>query len=220
MLLIVIIATFGLSWLVKMWMMRTYKKWGAVPNAVGASGFQVARHILDTNDLQHVQLEVSKGQLSDHYIPAQDLMRLSESINNDASVASIAVAAHECGHALQDKEEYSMLKAKAAMMPLAVIGNQVGLALAVGGGFMGSPTMANAGLVAMGIGVLMPVLTLPIEFDASKRALAELQRLNLVNETDYDGAKSMLVAAALTYVASAVSSMAMIGVILLRFVKR
>jgi len=183
MLLFVIIATFGISWLVRMWMMRTYKKWGAVPNAVGASGFQVARHILDTNDLQHVQLEVSKGQLSDHYIPAQDKMRLSEAINNNASV--------------EDKEEYGMLKAKAAMMPLAAIGNQIGLALAVGGGMMGSVTMSNAGLMAMGIGVLMPVLTLPIEFDASKRALAELQRLNLVNETDYDGAKSMLLAAAL-----------------------
>jgi len=147
-------------------------------------------------------------------------MRLSESINNEASVASIAVAAHECGHALQDKEEYSMLKLKAAMMPMAVLGNQLGLLLTIGGGVLGSITIANAGLILIGIGVLMPVLTLPIEFDASKRALAELQRLNLVDEKDYDGAKSMLLAAALTYVASAVSSMALIGVFLLRFIKR
>jgi len=147
-------------------------------------------------------------------------MRLSESINNEASVASIAVAAHECGHALQDKEEYAMLKLKAAMMPMAVVGNQLGLVLTVGGGILGSGFIANIGLMLIGIGVLMPVLTLPIEFDASKRALSELQRLNLVDEKDYDGAKSMLVAAALTYVASAVSSMALIGVFLLKFIKR
>jgi len=220
MFLVVIIGTFALSWLVKTWMMRTYNKWGAVPNAVGASGYQVARHILDTNDLQHVVLEVSQGQLSDHYIPSQDKMRLSESINNEASVASIAVAAHECGHALQDKENYSMLKVKAVLMPLAAMGNQLGLLLAIGGGFMGSSFLANLGFLMIGIGVLMPVLTLPIEFDASHRALEELQRLKLVDDKDYDGAKSMLIAAALTYVASAVSSMALIGVFLLRFLKR
>ena len=220
MFLTVIILTFAASWLVRVWMMRTYEKWGRVRNAVGATGYQVARHILDTNDLHNVQLEVSKGKLSDHYIPSQDLMRLSESINNDASVASIAVAAHECGHALQDKEEYGMLKFKAAMMPMAALGNQLGLLLSIGGGVLGSVAIANVGLMLIGIGVLMPVLTLPIEFDASKRALVELQRLNLVDEKDYDGAKSMLIAAALTYVASAVSSMAIIGVFLLKFVKR
>lgn len=201
-------------------MTRTYKKWSTVPNAVGASGFQVARHILDINELQHVELEVSKGMLSDHYIPSQDKMRLSEGVNNDASVASIAVAAHECGHALQDKENYSMLKAKAAMMPLAAMGNQLGLLLMVGGSALGASFVANLGLMFIGIGVFMPVLTLPIEFDASKRALAELQRLKLVDEKDYDGAKSMLFAAALTYVAGAASSMALIGVFLLRFLKR
>ncbi len=220
MLLIVIVLTFAASWFVRMWMTRTYDKWGAVPNAVGANGYQVARHILDTNDLQNVQLEVSKGKLSDHYIPSMDLMRLSESINNDASVASIAVAAHECGHALQDKENYPMLKLKAVLMPAAAMGNQLGLLLSIGGGAMGLPMLANIGLMLIGIGVLMPVLTLPIEFDASKRALVELQRLNLVDEKDYDGAKSMLIAAAMTYVASAVSSMALIGVFLLRFIKR
>ncbi len=220
MFLIVVVLTFAASWLVKVWMTRTYNKWSRVPNAVAANGHQVARHILDTNGLQHVQLEVSKGQLTDHYIPSQDLMRLSESINNDASVASIAVAAHECGHALQDKENYPMLKLKAALMPLAALGNQFGLLLSIGGGVLGSSTLMNAGLALIAFGVLMPVLTLPIEFDASKRALVELQRLKLVDDKDYDGAKSMLLAAAMTYVASAVSSMAIIGVFLIRFIRR
>lgn len=220
MLWIVILFSVAASWLVKNWMLRTYNKWGAVPNAVGANGYQVARHILDTNGLQHVQLEVSKGQLTDHYIPSQDLMRLSESINNDASVASIAVAAHECGHALQDRDNYGMLKFKAAMMPLAALGNQLGLMLSIGGGMTGSQSLMNIGLMMIGLGVFMPVLTLPIEFDASKRALSELQRLKLVDQKDYQGAKSMLFAAALTYVASAVSSMALIGVFLISFLRR
>lgn len=220
MLLIVIVLTFAASWLVRWWMMKTYNKWGAVPNAISSNGQQVARLILDSNGLQNVKLEVSKGQLSDHYIPSQKLIRLSESINNDGSVAAIAVAAHEVGHALQDKEGYAMLKFKAAMMPLAAMGNQLGLLLSIGGGVIGSTAITNIGLMFIGIGVFMPVLTLPIEFDASKRALEELQRLNLVDEKDYDGAKSMLVAAALTYVASAVSSMAIIGVFLLKFIKR
>jgi len=220
MFLFIVVLTFASSWLVRVWMTRTYEKWRVVPNAVGATGFQVARHILDTNQLEHVQLEVSKGQLSDHYIPSQDLMRLSESINNNASVASIAVAAHECGHALQDKENYSMLKLKAMLMPLAAMGNQLGLLLSIGGGVLGSAIIMNAGLVLIGLGVLMPVLTLPIEFDASKRALVELQRLKLVDEKDYGGAKSMLLAAAMTYVAGAVSSMAIIGVFLIRLVRR
>ena len=201
-------------------MTRTYDKWSVVPNAASANGYQVARHILDSNQLQHVELEVSKGKLSDHYIPSQDLMRLSESINNDASVASIAVAAHECGHALQDKEDYAMLKLKAVLMPLAAMGNQAGLLVSIAGGTLGSTTIMNLGLLLIGFGVLVPVLTLPIEFDASKRALSELERLQLVDENDYDGAKSMLIAAALTYVASAVSSMAIMGVFLLRLVRR
>jgi len=220
MFLLVILASFAGSYLVKIWMTRTYKKWGAVPNAVGASGYQVARHILDSNDLQHVTLEVSEGSLSDHYIPSQDKMRLSTDINNGSSVASVAVAAHECGHALQDKENYPWLKAKAAMMPLAALGNQLGLMLLIGGSFIGMPGVSQTGLLLVGIGVLMPVMTLPIEIDASYRALAELQRLKLVDEKDYDGSKSMLIAAAMTYVAGAVSSMALIGVFLLRFLKR
>lgn len=91
-------------------MTRTYGKWSKIPNKAGVNGHQVARHILDTNGLQKVTLEVSKGQLSDHYIPSQKLMRLSQDINNQPSVASIAVAAHECGHAIQDKEGYAPLK--------------------------------------------------------------------------------------------------------------
>lgn len=220
MFLLIIILSFGASALVRNWMTRTYAKWSAVPNRAGVNGHTVARHILDVNGLQNVKLEVSKGMLTDHYIPSQKLMRLSQDINDAPSVASIAVAAHECGHAIQDKEGYGPLKLKAVMMPLAAIGNQFGLVLTMGSAMFGSPLLMNTGLGMMLLGMLMPLLTLPIEFDASKRALDELTRHNLVNQSEYEGARSMLKAAAFTYVAGAASSAAIVALIMFRLFKR
>jgi Zn-dependent membrane protease YugP len=217
---LVIILSFGASALVRQWMTRTYAKWSKVPNRAGVNGHTVARKILDSHGLNHVKLEVSKGLLTDHYVPSQKLMRLSQDINDAPSVASIAVAAHECGHALQDKEGYGPLKLKAVMMPLAAAGNQFGLMLTLGAAMFGSPFLMNTGLFMMLLGMLMPLLTLPIEFDASKRALQVLTDMQLVNEQEYDGAKSMLKAAALTYVAGAASSAAIVGLIMFRFFKR
>lgn len=199
--------------------MRTYTKWSAVPNQVGASGESVARHILDSNGLQHVRLEVSKGKLSDHYIPSQDLMRLSTEVNNSPSVASLAVAAHEVGHAIQDAQNYGPLKAKAVMMPLAAAASQLGMLMVIGAGVLGITALLNIGMLLLAGGVLMQLLTLPIEFDASKRALREIKRLNLVQDAEYDGAKQMLTAAALTYVAQAASSVA-IGALMVMSVFR
>lgn len=217
---VIAILSFGASALVRWWMTRTYSKWGGTANAVGATGWQVARHILDSNGLHHVKLEVSQGLLSDHYIPGQKLMRLSEQINAQPSVAAIAVAAHECGHAIQDAEGYSMLRLKAVLMPIAALGNQLGMMLALGGGMLGSPGLMNLGMVLLISGVVMPLVTLPIEFDASKRALAELTRLRLVDQQDLAGARSMLRAAALTYLAGAASSIAIAAFFLLRFLRR
>ena len=130
------------------------------------------------------------------------------------------MAAHECGHAIQDKEGYSPLKLKAVLMPLAAMGNQLGLLMAVGSAMFGMPSLMNTGLLLMLLGMLMPLLTLPIEFDASKRALQELTRLNYVDKNEYQGAKSMLNASACTYVAGAASSVAIVALILFRFVRR
>jgi len=212
MFLIVGILSIVLASAVQWWMKKTYAKWGAVPNRLGHNGETVARYILDQNNLQHVRLEVSKGQLSDHYIPSQDLLRLSEAINNNASVASLAVAAHEVGHAIQDGTGYSLLKLKAVLMPIAAIGNQLGVAGIIFGGMLGSGFIVNAGMVMIFSGVAIQLLTLPIEIDASKRALNELTRLNLVDQADYDGAKSMLRATAFTYPASAATSSAYLAI--------
>jgi len=220
MFIVIIALSFVASTLVRLWMTRTYKKWSTVQNTAGIDGHTAARHILDSNQLNNVKLEVSKGMLTDHYIPSQKLIRLSQDINNQPSIAALAVAAHECGHAIQDIENYAPLKLKAVMMPAAALGNQFGLILTMGGAFMGSGFLMNSGLLMMLLGMLMPVLTLPIEFDASKRALQELSKYNMVNEQEYAGAKSMLTAAALTYVAGAASSMAIVGLIAMRFLRR
>ena len=220
MFIVIIALSFIGSALVRAWMTRTYGKWSAIQNQAGIDGHAAARHILDNNQLTQVKLEVSKGMLTDHYIPSQKLIRLSQDINNRPSIAALAVAAHEVGHAIQDKQGYAPLKLKAVMMPLAAIGNRFGLILTVGASFIGSGFLINIGLLMMLLGMLMPVLTLPIEFDASKRALQELTRYKMVNEEEYAGAKSMLTAAALTYVAGAASSMAIIGLLAMRFLRR
>ena len=220
MFLLVILLSFGASALVRQWLKRTYAKWSVVPNDAQLDGHSVARRILDHNQLQQVRLEISKGILTDHYMPSRKLIRLSRDINDAPSVASLAVAAHEVGHAIQDKEGYGPLKFKAMLMPLAAIGNQLGLMLTLGSAMFGIPSLLNTGILMMLLGMLMPLLTLPIEFDASKRALHELTDLNLVNQEEYLGAKQVLRAAAFTYVAGAASSAAIVALIMLRFIKR
>ncbi len=220
MIIIIVIASFLASMLVRSWMTRTYAVWSTVPNQANVDGFTAARNILDRNGLHDVKLDVSEGMLTDHYIPSLKMIRLSSDINSQPSVASAAVAAHECGHALQDAEGYKPLKAKAMLMPLANMGNQFGLILSLGGGIFSNPFLLNSGLLMMLLGMLMPLLTLPIEFDASKRALVQLTELDMLNDAQHQGAKSMLRAAALTYVAGAASSSAIVALVVMRLLKR
>lgn len=207
------------SFLVRAWLKRTYDKWRRIPNAVNASGSQVAQHILQANGLSHVRLEMAKGALTDHYIPSKDLLRLSEPVYAEPSIASIAVAAHECGHALQDAKSYFPLKLKAAMVPLAAGGSRLGMVLLLVGGFGAIELFVQVGAFMFLGAMFLHVLTLPIEFDASRRALKQLTELKLVSDTDYDGAKSMLTAAALTYVAAAATSVAIFSFFMWQFLR-
>ena len=220
MIIVLGLATWLAAAVVRWWMTKTYAKWREVPNTIGANGHTIARHILDSNGLQVVQLEVAAGTLTDHYIPSQDRLRLSEAVNNQASIASLAVAAHEVGHALQDFEEYKPMKLKALFMPLAALSNNAGIGIMVLGMVNGSGGLINIGMLMLCSGVGVQLLTLPIEFDASKRALDELVRLKLVTARDLEGAKSMLRAAAMTYVAGAATSFAFFAFIILKFFKR
>ena len=217
MLLIIAGAAFLGSFLVRTWLKRTYDKWRQVPNAVNATGGDIARHILKANGLDNVRLEVSRGALTDHYVPSQDILRLSEPVYAEPSVASLAVAAHECGHALQDARAYGPLKLKAAMMPLAAGGTRIGMVMLLVGAFGANNLLIQIGTALFLGAMLLQLLTLPIEFDASRRALRQLTELRLVDETDYNGAKAMLSAAAMTYVAGAATSVAIIGFFIVQF---
>lgn len=205
--LIGIVAFVG-SLLVQQWLKSTYGKWSQQANAAGLSGADVARAILRENGLSEVQVEQTEGTLSDHYDPAQKVVRLSTDNFQRASVSGMAVAAHEVGHALQHAKGYAPLKARSAVLPLASLGSQWGPMLAIGGLMLGMTGLAQIGVLLFAGAVVFQLITLPVEFDASRRAMQQLDKLQLVTSNDEQGARSVLNAAAMTYVAAAATSIA------------
>jgi len=179
----------------------TYAKYSQVRNMAGATGGQAARAILDANGLYDVAIEVVPGELSDHYDPTKKVIRLSQGVVYDGSVAAVGIAAHEVGHAIQDKIGYAPMRARGAIVPVANIGSQIGWIAIVLGLVLQSTGIAWLGVLLFSFTVLFSLVTLPVEFDASRRALASLTNTGMVSTTDYSGAQAVLNAAALTYVA-------------------
>ncbi len=185
-----------------------YAKWRKVPNARGVTGAQAARYLLDSNGLQGVRIEPSQGGgLSDHYDPKDKVLRLSPDVYSTPSIASVAVAAHETGHALQDQAGYGPLRLRSAIVPVAGLGSQLGIWIMIGGILVGLQPLAIVGLVLFAITFLFTVVTLPVEFNASTRALNQIEKTSLLTAQEMSGARSMLRAAALTYVAAAAASL-------------
>lgn len=195
----------------------THIKWGSIRNSVNLTGAQTARMILDANDLHQVEVHAVQGQLSDHYDPLDKTIQLSEAVYDVQSVAAMAVAAHETGHAIQDAVSYTPLKIRTALAPVANTAAQYGIPAAIFGLFMGSPLLTQTGAIAYVVALAFQFITLPVEFNASKRALAQLDQLQLVNEEERQGARSMLRAAAMTYVAGAASAAAYVVYLVLLF---
>jgi Zn-dependent membrane protease YugP len=187
-------------------MKSTYAKWSRVRSETGRPGGQVARIILDSNNLHAVGVDPVQGVLTDHYDPARKHIRLAQENFFGNSVAATAVSAHECGHALQDATGYGPLKLRNAAIPVANAGARFGLPLAIFGGLFGSPTMVHVGILAYLGSMLVTFVTLPVEFNASKRALNQLESLRLVSGKGIESAEEVLRAAAMTYVASVVTS--------------
>lgn len=187
-------------------LMSTYANWSRVRSATGRPGGQVARIILDANRLQSVPVQPVHGQLTDHYDPRRKELRLAKDNFVGNSVAATAVAAHECGHALQDADSYRPMEFRTAMAPVASAGARFGLPLAIFGSFYGSPAMVQVGILGYVGAMFLNFLTLPVEFNASKRALRQLDRLNLISAEGHEGAQKVLRAAAMTYVAGVASS--------------
>lgn len=147
-----------------------------------------------------------KGQLTDHYDPRNKQLRLAHENFSGTSIAATAVSAHECGHALQDADDYRPMEFRTRMVPIANVGARFGIPLAIFGGMYGSNTMVQIGVLGYVGSILLTFLTLPVEFNASKRALNQLDRLDLISPDGQEGAEKVLRAAAMTYVAGVASS--------------
>lgn len=183
----------------------TFKRFSKVPIRQRISGAQAARYILDANGLQHVAVERVHGNLTDHYDPRSKVLRLSEPVYDSSSISAVGVAAHEAGHAIQDKDGYAPLKLRQGLIPLANFGSQIGLYVMVFG-MMIAPLFGWIGLGLYSLGVLAAFITLPVEFNASSRALAQLTSSGIVSSEEYTGTRKVLRAAALTYVAAALGA--------------
>jgi Zn-dependent membrane protease YugP len=181
----------------------TYKKYSKVANSTGRTGAEVAREILNQNGLYDVQIEPVRGKLSDHYDPRSKVVRLSEDNYYGSSIAGAAVAAHEVGHAIQDAEGYAFLRFIHALVPVANIGSNFSFLLILGGMLLHAANLFLLGIIFMGAAVLFQLITLPVEFNASSRAMNQIVATGLIRNNEERGARKVLNAAALTYVAGA-----------------
>ncbi|NJN76496.1 MAG: zinc metallopeptidase [Synechococcaceae cyanobacterium RL_1_2] len=183
----------------------TYRRYAKIPSSMGMTGAQVAHKILQQMGLHHVKVERTSGELTDHYDPRAKVVRLSEGIYDSNSLAAAAVAAHECGHVLQDQQGYAFMNLRATLVPAANIGGQISPLLIMGGLVLGQlgQLFILAG-IALFLGVIaFHVVTLPVELDASSRALKLIDQLGILQGSEHKGAKAVLNAAAWTYVATA-----------------
>ncbi|MBT2618305.1 MULTISPECIES: zinc metallopeptidase [unclassified Bacillus (in: firmicutes)] len=181
----------------------TYKKYSKVSASSGMSGAETARAILDQNGLFNVRVEETPGMLSDHYDPRDKTVRLSTDNYHGHSVAGVAVAAHEVGHAIQDKEAYAFLRFRHALVPVANFGSNISWILILIGMLASIPELLLAGIVFMAAAVLFQVITLPVEFNASSRAMDQLVSAGVIRNDEERETKKVLSAAAMTYVAAA-----------------
>ena len=183
-----------------------YSKYKKILNNKDLSGYDVARKILDSNNLDNIMILETRGNLTDHYDPQRKVIKLSTDIYHGSSIAGAAVAAHECGHAIQDKTKYTPMRIRSVLVPFVNICTRIGY-LAIVIGIIFSYTLIEVGIVLLLSMLVFQLITLPVEFNASHRAIKELERLNIIDEEEKSSAKNMLIAAAFTYVASVLSTL-------------
>lgn len=193
----------------------TYRKYSTVTNRNRYTGSEVARRILDANGLYSVQIVHISGNLTDNFNPQTNTVSLSDSVYNSTSVAALGVAAHECGHAVQYAESYTPIRLRSAIIPVTRFGSSMGMIIFLIGLIFASYPLAMIGIVLYSLVTLFQAITLPVEFNASKRALTTLEDLMILESDELSMAKKVLSAAALTYVAALFSSLATIFRLLL-----
>lgn len=206
--LIIVGPAFLLAIIAQLWVKGTFAKYSRVAASSGYSGAETAQRILQANDIYDVRIEPTRGFLSDHYDPRSRVLRLSPEIYQGRSLASIGVAAHEAGHALQHAHGYAPLHLRTGLVPMTMVGSWLAWPLFFIGMFIsGLQILAWAGVLMFGAVVLFQLVTLPVEFNASSRAVALIQELGIVRSSEADGARRVLNAAAMTYVAAAIQSL-------------
>ena len=184
----------------------SYKRFKKVYNKKNITGYDVARKILDANGLSNLYIVETKGTMTDHYDPSRKIVRLSSEVYHESSVASMAIAAHECGHAIQDKEGYLFLKIRSFIYPIVNLGTRLAYIVLLIGIILEYFDLILLGIVLVGLGLVFQIVTLPVEINASKRALLKLEELNIADKEELNGTKTMLTSAALTYLAGVLSS--------------
>lgn len=198
----IMILSVVLGFATQAWVNGSFRRWSKVALATGMSGAEVARKMLDEAGLPHVAIEMVGGSLTDHYDPKADVLRLSRPVYEGRTVAAAGVAAHEAGHAVQHARSYAPAHVRMALVPAANIGSQMAFPLIFLGLFLNFTSLSWVGVALFSAAVLFQVVTLPVEFDASHRALAALSTGGIVPADQVRGAREVLTAAAMTYLAA------------------
>lgn len=200
---------------------HTYAKYKTQHTALGLTGARAAREVLDANGLRNVPIEAISGTLSDHYDPRANVVRLSSEVYYGASTAAVGIACHEVGHAIQHAQQYTPIKIRTAIVPITNIGSKLAMPLVLAGLILGAAGsaflyLAYLGVLCFALSTVFQLVTLPTEFNASRRALASIRSQNLLQGEELTGARKVLTAAAMTYVAAlAVSLMELLRLVLI-----
>ena len=205
-----ILISMAIAMFAQFYINHNYKKYSKEEGRNGVSGYEAARRILDNNGLENVEINQVQGTLSDFYDPRNKTVNLSTDIYNGRTVAAVSVAAHECGHAIQDKNGYLFLRMRRAIIPVVNLASYAGYFAVLIGLFFSSLLLLRIGILMEVIIFLFQVITLPVEFNASNRGLKQIKELNLLEKDEYYGGKKMLTSAALTYVAGVVSALILV----------
>ena len=195
----------------------TFKRYSQQRTYSGMTGYEAARRILAANGLYNVQVERVAGNLTDHYDPKTNVIRLSDSVFGSNSVAAVGVAAHEAGHGVQYAQNYAPIKLRSAIIPVTNIGSQLSIPLVLIGAFMGMDPLINIGLLLFATVAVFQLVTLPVEFNASSRAVNALEMSGSIGDEELYGVKKVLGAAAMTYVAALAVAVANLLRLILRF---
>lgn len=209
---ILIIGVFAVSWFVQQRLRSKFKKYSQIPLSSGMSGREIAEKMLSDNGIHDVKVISVNGQLTDHYNPVKKTVNLSEAVYSQRNAAAAAVAAHECGHAVQHARAYTWLTMRSKLVPVVQVSSRWMQWVILGGAalaaFSGSMTVLIIGIAMFAMTTLFSFITLPVEFDASRRALAWIEDRNVVTSQEYEMSKDALKWAAMTYVVAALGSLA------------